>query len=239
MGVSHPATVGIRAAALEDWLKPKPGDEAVLKLRDELIAAKPEAVLARSAQSEPGVAELATYLSARDGFQFSGDALADLGRRYAEDICILTPDGAQHILSAAVLCFPNRWRLADKAGKPIIAVHAPVPEYADKLSAQVDFFLSRLRPGRCFVRDNWGLVSVPTLHLPDPVAPVNPLREENFYVRREDQSFVKLPNSGVVVFTIRTTVTPWADVPPTDRAGILEQTKTLSTEWLAYKSMKT
>lgn len=238
MAVTHPATVGIKAGALGDWLKPRPGDEAVLKLRAELIATKPEAVLARSSAADAGVAELAEYLSLRDGFEISGDALIALGLRYAEDICILTPDSAQHILSAGVLCFPNRWRLADKAGKPIIAVHAPVPEYSDKLSNQVDFFLSRLRPGRCFVRDNWGLVSTPVLHLPDPVAPVNPATDTDFYVRREDQSFVKLPNSGAVVFTIRTTVTPWAEVPTTDRTGILEQAKHLSAEWLAYKSMK-
>jgi hypothetical protein len=238
MAVTHPATVGIKAAELGEWLKPRPGDEAVLKLRAALIATKPEAVLARSAAAEAGVLELAAYLSARDGFKISGDMLPELGRRYAEDICILTPDGAQHILSAAVLCFPNRWRLADKAGKPILAVHGPVPEYAEKLSSQVDFFLGRLRPGRCFTRDNWGLVSTPVLHLPDPVAPVNPLKDEHFYVRREEQSFVKLPNSGVVVFTIRTSVTPWAEVSPADRAGVLEQAKTLSTEWLAYKSMK-
>ena len=141
------------------------------------------------------------------------------------------------LFRSAVLCFPNRWRLADKAGKPIIAVHAPVPEYADKLSSQVDFFLDRLRPGRRFTRSNWGLASSATLHLPDPIAPVNPLADSNFFMRREDQSFVKLPISSAVIFTIRTTVTPWAEVSPEDRAAVVDYAKTLPPAWLGYKSM--
>jgi len=238
MRVDHPATVGLSPAALGDWLKPRPGDAAVLKLRAELIATTPEAVLARLPAAEPGVAELAAVLSARDGFLVAGDALAALGRRYAEDLCLLVPDGTQHVLAAAVLCFPNRWRLADKIGRPLLAVHGPVPDYAERLSQQVDFFLSRLRPGRCFVRANWGLVSTPALHLPDPVAAVNPLRDEHVYVRREEQSFVKLPASGAVVFAIRTSVTPWAEVPADDRAAILAQTQSLSPAWLKYKSIQ-
>jgi hypothetical protein len=240
MSIDHPATIGIKAADIAAWLQPRPDDGPTLALRADLIAHRRGDVIAVIPTGEPAVRELAAYLSLRDQLTLPAapsDILAALGRLYAEDICVLTPDGAPYILSAAILCFPNRWRLADKAGKPILAVHAPVPDYADKLSSQVDFFLGRLRPGRCFTRSNWGLVSTPTLHLPDPVAPVNPNTDSNFFMRREDQSFVKLPDSGAVVFTIRTTVTPWLDLTPEDRAAILEQTKHLSPEWLKYKSM--
>jgi dimethylamine monooxygenase subunit A len=240
VSIEHPATIGIKAADLDTWLRQHPDDGPTLALRADLIAHRRNDVLALLPAAESGLGELATYLAARDDLKLPaapGDLLALLGRTYAEDICILTPEGAQYLLSGAILCFPNRWRLADKAGKPILAVHAPVPDYAEKLSSQVDFFLGRLRPMRLFTRSNWGLVSTPTLHLPDPVAPVNPTADSNFFMRREDQSFVKLPGSGAVIFTIRTTVTPWAEVAPEDRTAILEQTKTLSTAWLRYKSM--
>ena len=240
--LEHPATIGIKATELSNWLRNRPEDAPILALRAELITHRRHDVIALLSAAEAGVSELGVYLSARDGFALPAapaEILTTLGQAYAEDICVLTPHGDQYVLSGAALCFPNRWRLTDKAGKPILAVHAPVPEYADKLSSQVDFFLGRLRPGRCFTRSNWGLVSTATLHLPDPVAPVNPATDSNFYMRTEDQSFVKLPESGAVIFTIRTTVTPWSDVPAADRTTILVQTQSLNAEWLEYKSINT
>jgi dimethylamine monooxygenase subunit A len=240
VSIDHPATIGIKSAKLDTWLQRRPEDGPTLALRADLIARQPNDVLALMPVAEPALRELAAYLAARDNFTLPiapPDMLAYLGQTYVQDICILTPENAHYILSGAVLCFPNRWRLADKAGKPILAVHAPVPDYAAHLSSQVDFFLNRLRPMRCFERSNWGLASTPTLHLPHAVAPVNLARDAIFFVRCEDQSFVKLPDSQAVVFTIRTTVTPWADVAPEDRAAIIAQCADLSPEWRAYKSI--
>lgn len=241
MSYAHPTTIGMRAADLSDWLRPEPDDARLLTQRRELIAQRPAAVLALLPAAETGVLELGQYLSARDGWslpQAPMDILRALGTRYAEDICVLTKTDGHHVLSGGALCFPNRWRLTDKAGKPVLAVHEPVPEYAEKLSAQVDFFLDRLRPGRCFRRSNWGLVSTDQLHLPDPVPPVNPAIDKDFFVRHEGQSFVKLPETGAVIFTIRTTLTRWHDVPPQHRADILEQVGALTPEWLSYKSIE-
>ncbi|MSO97068.1 MAG: DUF3445 domain-containing protein [Rhodospirillaceae bacterium] len=241
MTIAHPATIGIEAASLETWLRNQPGDEAQLAIRTEIITHQRDDVLALLPGAEPGVCELGQHLANRDGLSLPAqpfDILAALGRTYAEDICVLTPQAEQYILSGAILCFPNRWRLCDKVGKPIIAVHDPVPDYAGQLSNQVDFFLTRLRPGRCFRRSNWGLVSTPTLHLPAAAPPVNPTRDADFYMRQEEQAFVKLPNTGAVIFTIRTTVTAWAEVPAPTREAILAQTGQLSPEWLAYKSIR-
>lgn len=240
MSIEHPATIGIAASDLSKWLQRQVTDLHVLELRKKLIEKHRDQVIAFLSQAEAGLRELVQYLGTRDKIIFppeSNEALATLGRTYAEDICILTPEADNHILSAAILCFPNRWRLADKAGKSIIGVHDPVPEYAEKLSAQVEFFLHRLRPGRCFVRSNWGLAANGELHLPEPVAAVNPALDTDFYMRREDQSFVKLPMCGAVIFTIRTTVIPWPDVSAADRAAVIAQAKSLSPEWLRYKSM--
>ena len=66
---------------------------------------------------------------------------------------------------------------------------------------------------------------------------VDPGKDTDFFLRREDQSFLKLPDTGAVIFAIRTTVTPWRDVPPDMRAGILKTIGGLSPAWLAYKSI--
>jgi hypothetical protein len=237
----HPATIGLKAAELDAWLARRPGDAGRRARRARLIAERRDDVIACQPIAVAGVRELAEYLAARNGLSMASDPidmLCNLGRAYAEDICVLVPDGERHILAAAVLCFPNRWNLADKIGKPLLAVHDPVPDYAETLSDQVDFFLSRLRPLRCFTRANWGLASSDELHLPGPIAPVDPATAQDFFVRREDQAFVKLPESQAVIFTIRTTVTPWARVPEADRAAILNQTARLSPAWRAYKSIR-
>jgi hypothetical protein len=55
--------------------------------------------------------------------------------------------GARPVLAAAVVCSPNRWRLADKIGRDLTAVHGPVPGYAGALGPPVDRLLGPpLRP---------------------------------------------------------------------------------------------
>lgn len=193
--------------------------------------------------------------------------LTSMAESIAEDMCILTPtpsswglspgsiehprteptgpgnksqDDAEktYLFTAGVLCFPNRWKLPDKIGKTLIETHAPVPEYAATVGTTVDRFLARLRPLRFYTRRNWGLASVPDLHLPESVAPVNPTTDTNFYLRMETQGFLKLPQTEAVVFSIRTNVTPWAEVPAEMRAAILDAVRELSAPWKAYKSIR-
>ena len=57
------------------------------------------------------------------------DPLRTLGQIVQEDICLLQKRGDEHVLTGAVLCFPASWRLADKAGRPLIGIHDTVPEY--------------------------------------------------------------------------------------------------------------
>jgi hypothetical protein len=237
----HPLRMGLEPLPLEDWLKPRPADAALLPERAALAAAKADDVLAVLPEGEAAVAELAAFLRERgvSGLQPGGGlaTLASLAGAVAEDLCILTRRDESYILTAGVLCFPNRWRLKDKIGGNVLAVHGPVPDYAAALSATVDRFLLRLRPLRAFIRDNWGLVSVPDLHIPDPTPPVRPEQHETYFVRGEAQSFLKLPQTEAVIFSIRTTLTPWSEVPEDKRAGITAVVKGLSTPWLTYKSI--
>ena len=54
------------------------------------------------------------------------------GRLVQEDLCIIHTDGEAPRFTAAVLCFPSRWRLHEKLGRPLVAVHGPVPFYAER-----------------------------------------------------------------------------------------------------------
>lgn len=238
----HPSRMGLEPLHLADWLKPRAGDTALLAERARLIEAHRDNVIAALPKADAAVAELLTLLRGRglaiDDANGTTQRLAVLGRGVAEDICVLTPeaDGAL-CLTAGVLCFPNRWKLTEKLGGSILAVHGPVPDYAAQLSANVDRFLGRLKPERPFVRSNWGLTSVPDLFLPAPTPPVDPRKDTDFFLRREDQSFFKLAETGAVIFTIRTTVSPWREIPEDVRSETLKTIDGLGPAWLSYKSI--
>ena len=232
----HPSRMGLEPLALEDWLKPQAGDDALLAERARLIATHPADVLAALPEADAAVEELARLMEVETA-EGTLPTLANLGRAVAEDLCILTasPDGYR--LTAGVLCFPNRWRLAEKIGGNVLKVHGPVPDYAASLSAGVDRFMARLRPDRAFVRSNWGLVDRADLFVPEPTPAVDPRGAANFYFRREDQSFRKLPASEAVIFSIRTRMTTWDTVPEDRRAAILATIDGLNEPWLRYKSI--
>ncbi len=242
MSDMHPSRMGLEPLPLADWLKPQAGDDVHLAARARLIATHADDVVAALPEADAAVRELVKFLRGRGLAipQANGTlpALAALGRAVAEDLCILTAVGDAYRLTAGLLCFPNRWKLTEKIGGNVLAVHGPVPDYATDLSAGVDRFLGRLKPERAYLRRNWGLSSSPELFLPEPTPPVDPRKDSTAYLRREDQSFVKLPETGAVIFAIRTTVTPWSETPADLKAQILATIDGLSGDWLAYKSLK-
>lgn len=134
------------------------------------------------------------------------------GRLVPEDLCILQPDGTTFRLVAASVCSPARWRLSEKIGRPLGAVHDPVPGYAEKLQRPVDRFFASIKPEKPVWRLNWGIVDDPA-----PFQPVARQRamtitaenaSERLWLRVERQTMRRLPASDAVVFTIRTYVTP-------------------------------
>lgn len=138
------------------------------------------------------------------------DPLEVAGRLVQEDLCIIQVRDSLPIFAAAVLCFPSRWRLSDKIGQPLGAVHGPVPIYADRLEKPVDRFMRHLREGHIASRLNWSVLDDPTLFQPtgkwreDANTAVTP---ENvgtaLYLRVERQTLRRLPDSGAVLFGIR------------------------------------
>ncbi|MFC3125361.1 DUF3445 domain-containing protein [Pseudoroseomonas globiformis] len=171
--------------------------------------------------------------------------LATLGRLVQEDFCLMRVEGGVPRLVAGVLCFPNRWRLAEKIGLPLGGVHGPVPLYAERLQRPVDRFLALLAPGKIAVRANWSVLDDPALHQPvgHGRRKASSLRAEEagarLFLRVERQSFVRLPRSGAVVFGIRSYVWPLGVVVAAEgeaarlRAAVLAMPEAMA----AYKSL--
>ena len=143
------------------------------------------------------------------------DPLDLAGRLVQEDLCLVEsrPDGPS--LTAAVLCFPSRWRLHEKLGRPLAAVHDAVPFYADRLARPVDRFMAHVRPDHIAARLNWSLVDDAALFQPMgkwraetdlSVTPQN--AGDRLFLRVERQTLRRLPVSGAVLFGIRVHVYP-------------------------------
>jgi hypothetical protein len=169
------------------------------------------------------------------------DPLELAGRLVQEDLCIIqnTPEGP--VFSAGTLCFPSRWRLSEKIGRPLAAVHGPVPQYADRLAAPVDRFMRHLRPGRIASRLNWSIVDDPALFQPggkwrternESITAENV--GEKLFLRVERQTLRLLPVSGAILFGIRVHVYPLDRVDP---ARLAAAVRALPEDIAIYKSL--
>ena len=175
------------------------------------------------------------------------DPLELAGRLVQEDLCVIeTPEPGDVRLTAAVLCFPSRWRLDEKIGRPLAAVHGRVPFYQERLAVPVDRFMERIRPGHIAARINWAMVDDPTLFQPEgkgrtgqdaSITAAN--AGERLYLRVERQTLRRMPASGAVLFGIRVHVYPLARMASgADTAAILAAAvRALPPETAHYKSL--
>jgi hypothetical protein len=261
--------LGLQAAPDAEWLEIDGHYHAHLSERRRLIAAcRPEVIAAlpdTAAMQGELLTELVAHLAQHypQWFALEGEVLLNrltgeqhawpgtdplglAGQLVQEDFCLLRQEEEGLRLMAAVLCFPSRWRLSEKLGKLLGAVHKPVPFYADKLARPVDRFLSLLKTGKQAVRLNWSVMDDAALFQPaghgraDPSHAITPQNAGTALVLRvERQTFRRLPASGTIVFGIRVHVTPLREV--TQHAGeaarLREAVLALPPEMERYKSI--
>lgn len=174
------------------------------------------------------------------------DPLELAGRLVQEDLCLIQNSAEGPIFTAAVLCFPSRWRLLEKLGKPLAAVHAPVPFYGERLAAPVDRFMRHLKVGRIASRLNWSLLDDPTLFQPTGKWRVESgagitagNAGETVYLRVERQTLRRLPDSAAVLFGIRVHCYALVQVinRPDRAATLAGAVRALPMDTLHYKSV--
>lgn len=166
-------------------------------------------------RAEAACAEVAALVGA------DGATLRDAALHVAEDLCVLQPEGDSHVLTAAALAFPTDWHLADKLGRPLDAIHAPIDGYAEKLAAGVAHFFHTLQPGPIFTRANWFVVETDALrYLVEGPAEARFAHVtadnagDTLFVRCERQTLRRLPASGAVLFTIGIYIAPLGTLAP-------------------------
>ena len=174
------------------------------------------------------------------------DPLDLAGRLVQEDLCLVQNGAAGPVFTAAALCFPSRWRLVEKIGKPLAAVHGPVPFYADRLARPVDRFMRQLKPGHIAARFNWSLLDDPALFQPGGKWRVDERSDvtvenagRSVFLRVERQTLRRLPASEAVLFGIRVHVYPLERVidQPERAVALAAAVRALPAEVQRYKSL--
>ncbi len=231
--------------------------EAVLQMLPEADAAGAEVleqVLAFLTEQHPDSFgwKGARFLNRRTGEEWDLNTppftpLEVAGRLVQEDLCVMQPDPAsgEYRLTAACLCFPTRWSLAEKMGQPMSVIHGPVPGYAEQLNAPVNRFLERLTPERSLWRYNWSLNDDPTLFQPGSVERSGPNPKvtpetagREVWVRVERQTLRRLPRTQAVLFTIRILQQPVGALSPEDAARLAQTVRQWPEALRAYKSFE-
>lgn len=261
--------MGLRALKPAEWIELDAGWAADVAEKERLLAERPHEVVGALPGTEPAAAEardlVLAHLTAHYAALFRHDGavlhgpqgrswrldepgLAPLdaaGRWVQEDLCLMEQGTEGWTLTAASLCFPNRWRLADKLGRGMAAIHVPVPGYADRLGVPVDRFFDRLAEDRAVWRTNWGIQAdarrfQPTGHGGVEGVDVSPATApDRLVLRVERQTLRRLPRSGALLFGIRTHIHPLRAVvhDAATAAALAEAVRALPPDMAAYKSM--
>lgn len=225
-------SMGLMTLAEPEWLEIGGDLAAALARKRRLLASRPDEVFAALPAAAAPAAELLALLAAhlpqhhpavyrREGEHLVNRATTEswdldrpglhpldlAGRLVPEDFCLLLTEEGESRLVGGSVCSPARWRLAEKLGRPLDAIHAPVPGYAETLDRPVARLLAQLKPGKLVWRLNWGLSDDPepfqlTAAAARPL--VATMAGERLWLRVERQTLRRLPASGAVVFTIRT-----------------------------------
>ena len=236
---------GVKPLPPEEWIIRDEAFAGQMQLRDRLIAKRPGDVHALLDQGIDAAAECLDLaldaLAADHSYQRNGDDLVrpdgvqvridraapllTLGRLIQADVCILQEGPEGHILTGAILCFPASWTLAEKIGRPLMAIHRPVPEYDHGMGSRVQRLFDAIQPDRLLWRSNAILHTDPTLFRPrsesDPPS-VRYGKPGGQYLRSERQILRRLRVTGAVVFTIHTTVIPLDRLTAEQRAGLVD-----------------
>ena len=266
-------SMGLMPLALKDWIEPDTQCAAELTEKERLLTERHEEVFAALPEANPGAAEtlalLVEYLPSRFPalYRRNGERLDNLatgqqwevhntplhpldlaGRLVQEDLCLMQwrADTRVYHLVGASLCFPTRWRLADKIGQPLNAIHAPIPGYAEQLATSMDKFFDRLKVEKPVWRLNWSLMDDPTLFQPTGhgrtgtnthITPEN--AGDALWLRMERQTLRRLPHSHDILFTIRVYIRPLAQLAtqPDRAAQLAAALRALPPSLRRYKSL--
>ena len=262
-GSSKLFTIGLAQLDPADWLALDETYAAQLAEKRRLYAEIPDKVFVEEPETRPAQQEVLDLVRAhlaqwRPDLPTDGDpALPPLRQASLlaqEDLILMRRGENGWRLAAGALCFPSSWTLAEKFGRPLSEIHAPVPGFAagTRNDALIARMFDNFQPERPVQRYNWSLQANDTLYHPlsdagrIERAEAKPPRFVGLdvlaaaFIRVERQTLRKLPLSGDILFTIRIYLDPlgWIRSHPRGAAiaaSLAGQLRELTGDQLDYK----
>ncbi|MDT3444427.1 MULTISPECIES: DUF3445 domain-containing protein [unclassified Pseudofrankia] len=166
-----------------------------------------------------------------DDATLPGGPLHWVANQVQEDIVLLDARAGQLWVDAGVVTFASAWSFGFDLGMSFLEIHGPVPRiHSEGVITRAQEFIRRLQPHQPYRRTNWGVnvgrrLDVSLERYPDWAPDRARMRRADdgsfgrlLHLRVEVQHLVRLPDSGAVMFLIRTyllsfeqlaTVEPW------------------------------
>jgi hypothetical protein len=237
--------MGTKPLEVAQWLPSDEETAPTIAMKRELLRLRRDEVVGLLDGGSNAAEEAATLIAefCNSPLQAGGiDALVEASLLVADDIVVMQPMGNEQelVVVAGVVCSPSRWSIQTKLNSSMMAVHVPVPQYADHVGKAVDTTLSRLRVDQPMVRSNWTIEDHCALF--QPVAPKGPLVQDvtQLWIRMERQTLRALPQTGGSMFTIRTYQQPIAEYVARGKdvaSTLYSLVKRLPDDVAKYKSM--
>ncbi|OCL04797.1 hypothetical protein AOQ84DRAFT_300134 [Glonium stellatum] len=156
-----------------------------------------------------------------------------------EDFAIMLrdPETGFYFFRAGVICSSLGWDLGTKMGMQLHEIHAPIPDYKEKMQFSMDRYFAKKPTDKPIQRGSWGLEIDEPLYMPpgDPHEKHRDVQHADLELSRcnlrvDWQTLRRLPLSSAVVFNFKAIFTPveaFRDEPfiPTLLAKILKEAK--------------
>lgn len=168
----------------------------------------------------------------------SSDVLLQIASIIGEDLVVLSRENDEWKIVAGAVLFPSRWKLSEKIGKGMDAVHIPVPGFASALAPFMTATFDKISADRAVWRKNWSLHSTSDLHQPTSIhAPANP---DDYWWRTERQTLTRSRTGDFLYFTIRNRVEPlsWIKADQESASLFAETLASFTTETIEYKGLQ-
>ena len=233
----------LRRAAPEAFFRPRDRSGRIRQERAHWINDNRARYAALLPEGQDVLAEFGEHLVSWGLCARSPKTITELGVAVEADVLLLArfPDGGLRLAGGA-LCFPTGWALEEKLGMTMDAIHGPVPGLNAALGSPIDQFLSRLKPGAAFLRDNWGIAATDALNLHPARAvppPMPPVQLDRLWLRVEHQALLSMPRASGVVFAIRIALHRLDGVAGTEIAPRLRRAlQTMPSELAHYKRIE-
>jgi len=240
--------VGTKSLDTSQWLPSDNETEPTIAMKRELLRLRRDEVVGLLDDGSDAAEEAAQLIAGFCGEQLNAkgiDALVEASLLVADDVVVMKPlnvDGGEQqlVVVAGVVCSPSRWSIRTKLNSNMMAVHVPVPQYADHVGKAVDTTMARLRVDQPMVRSNWTIEDHCALF--QPVSPSGPLVQDpsQLWIRMERQTLRALPQTGGSMFTIRTYQQPITEYVARSKdvaTTLYSLVKRLPDDVAKYKSM--